>query len=285
MKNREEDFNMDLAMALSLSEQGPEEQPQQKSTSEDVSKERELLVSSMPNKLRQSLKLLADDQVVNGEVLSDALASEEDLVAARSLSIGAHFDNKIQSIVSQLGLRRVRGVPKVNDSSALSKSDDEQEFEAAKTRLEKRLESYMLAEYSIAGDGNCMFRSLSDQLYRTPKMHAIVRSLVVKHLKENPETYSRFVPGDYEEYCKEMEKIGVWGDHLTLQTAADKYGIQINLITSYKDSPIVEIMPRERQSSRILWLSFFGELHYNSLYTYEDIVHRRKMDKNDCVLF
>jgi hypothetical protein len=117
--------------------------------------------------------------------------------------------------------------------------------------------------------GNCQFASLSDQLYRTPKMQGVVRRLVVQQLTDNPDYYARFVPGDYKFYCWKMSQNHVWGDHLTLQAAADRYGIQISLITSYKDAPYMHIMPREIKSCRILWLSFFGELHYNSLYTEE----------------
>lgn len=128
--------------------------------------------------------------------------------------------------------------------------------------------------------GNCQFASLSDQLYRTPKMQRVVRRLVVQQLTDYPEYYSRFVPGDYKFYCWKMSQNHVWGDHLTLQVqlsacshplikkrtderigqqaAADRYGIQISLITSYKDAPYMHIMPREIKSCRILWLSFFG---------------------------
>ncbi len=90
-------------------------------------------------------------------------------------------------------------------------------------------------------------------------MKGVVRSIVIKQLVEHPEYYSRFVPGNYEIYCWKMAQNHVWGDHLTLQAAADRYGIQISLITSYKDSPYMHIMPREIKSSRILWLSFFGK--------------------------
>jgi hypothetical protein len=89
------------------------------------------------------------------------------------------------------------------------------------------------------------------------------------------------------------------------QAAADKYGLQITLITSYKDAPIIDILPRVVRSSRILYVSFFGELHYNSLYSLEgtalsplfqnvqticaDITRRKKLDgiysAEDCVLF
>ena len=37
---------------------------------------------------------------------------------------------------------------------------------------------YGMTEREVKGDGNCMFRALSDQLYRTPRLHAQVGVLV-----------------------------------------------------------------------------------------------------------
>ena len=57
------------------------------------------------------------------------------------------------------------------------------------------------------------------------------------------------------------------GDHVTLQAAADAYGVPINILTSYQNSCFVNLTPRpERVSDRALYLSFFAEVHYNSLY-------------------
>jgi cyanophycinase-like exopeptidase len=39
------------------------------------------------------------------------------------------------------------------------------------------------------------------------------------------------VPDDYRTYVDKMARDGIWGDHLTLQAAADAYGVRINIIT------------------------------------------------------
>ena len=75
------------------------------------------------------------------------------------------------------------------------------------------------------------------------------------------------MPEDFWQYCWEMERDGTWGDHVTLQAAADAYGVPINILTSYQDSCFVNLTPRpERASDRALYVSFFAEVHYNSLY-------------------
>ncbi|XP_035815015.1 OVARIAN TUMOR DOMAIN-containing deubiquitinating enzyme 12-like [Zea mays] len=60
-----------------------------------------------------------------------------------------------------------------------------------------RLNAYSLFEVRVSGDGNCQ-------------------------LKECNSLYEGYVPMKYKHYCKKMKKYGEWGDHVTLQAAADK---------------------------------------------------------------
>jgi hypothetical protein len=133
-------------------------------------------------------------------------------------------------------------------------------------RLLLRLEQYSLVEKIVTGDGACQFRSLSDQLYRTPLYHDVVRNKVLEQLKSHPELYSMYVPAEYGKYCTEMSKPTTWGDHVTLKAAADTYGLQIKVLTSFVDTALIKIEPKQTQSQRVLWLSFWAEVHYNSIY-------------------
>uniref|UniRef100_N1QYR0 OTU domain-containing protein n=1 Tax=Aegilops tauschii TaxID=37682 RepID=N1QYR0_AEGTA len=112
-------------------------------------------------------------------------------------------------------------------------------------RLLDRLVLYGLVELKVNGDGNCQtcstivylflnlpvkqFRALSDQFYRTPEHHRFVRQQVVNQLESHPEIYAGYVPMDYREYLKKMPKIGEWGDHVTLQAAADLASMDLGL--------------------------------------------------------
>ncbi|KAK6936072.1 OTU domain [Dillenia turbinata] len=133
-------------------------------------------------------------------------------------------------------------------------------------RLLDRLQLYDLVELKVQGDGNCQFRALSDQLYRTTEHHKFVRQVVVNQLKSCPEIYEGYVPMAYGDYLKKMSKSGEWGDHMTLQAAADLYGVKIFVITSYKDTCYIEILPNVKMSTRVILLSFWAEVHYNSIY-------------------
>ncbi|EYU39625.1 hypothetical protein MIMGU_mgv1a022809mg, partial [Erythranthe guttata] len=132
-------------------------------------------------------------------------------------------------------------------------------------KLISLLELYDLVELKISGDGNCQFRSLSDQIYRTPEHHKFVREQIVDQLTSQPELYDNYVPMAYGDYLKQMSN-GYMGRSVTLQAAADCYGIKIFVITSFKDTCYIEILPQLEKSNRIIFLSFWAEVHYNSIY-------------------
>ncbi|KAF3513935.1 hypothetical protein F2Q69_00000464, partial [Brassica cretica] len=156
-----------------------------------------------------------------------------------------------------------------------------------KKRLESRLEWEGFIETKIKSDGNCQFSSLADQLFRCPEYHEKVRERIVKQLKTCPKTYREFVemdsskkrandlPKDYSEYVKNMSKNGVWGDSVTLQAAADtlneqvfivQFGVKIVVITSEKEVPSMEIVPKSLTLERVVYLSHLVGVHYNSIY-------------------
>ena len=90
--------------------------------------------------------------------------------------------------------------------------------------LTDRLKHYGLREKKVRGDGNCQFRALSDQLFGTPDRYVEVRRMAIGQLKQSPDDYSPYVPEAFDAYVSTMAKDGEWGDHVTLQAAADVYG-------------------------------------------------------------
>ncbi|KAG2394327.1 uncharacterized protein HKW66_Vig0182960 [Vigna angularis] len=190
-----------------------------------------------------------DDQTIAG-----ILAEDENLKA----------DNRLGKRLSHLDsiphTPRVNGeIPDVNDATL----DHE--------RLSERLVTYDLAELQMEGDGNCQFRALADQLFRKSDYHKHVRRQVIKQLKHHKKLYEGYVPMQYKSYLKKMKKSGEWGDHVTLQAAADHnhnstVGHNSYFFMSRALTPIHELIPALQK----LWLSFWSEVHYNSLYATGD---------------
>ncbi|XP_059628334.1 OVARIAN TUMOR DOMAIN-containing deubiquitinating enzyme 9 isoform X2 [Cornus florida] len=155
------------------------------------------------------------------------------------------LDGKVGKRLNQMV--PVRHIPKINGEipSVDEATSDHQ-------RLLDRLQLYDLVELKVQGDGNCQFRALSDQIYRTTEHHKFVREGVVNQLKSHPELYEGYVPMAFDDYLKNISKTGEWGDHVTLQAAADSYGVKIFVITSFKDTCYIEILPHIQKSKRIL---------------------------------
>jgi hypothetical protein len=184
---------------------------------------------------------------------------DDDQQIALTLSEFPQVDKEVAGRLTKL--ESIKHIPRINGS--IPTYDD---ASADHQRLLDRLGLYGLTEQKIKGDGNCQFRALSDQLYRSPEHHKFVRKSVVTQLKAAPDAYSNYVPMKYTDYVKNMAKDGEWGDHVTLQAAADYYGVKISLITSFKDTCFIEITPNEQKSTREMYLSFWAEVHYNSIY-------------------
>lgn len=159
----------------------------------------------------------------------------------------------------QLVPRTNRPAPALDDAAASA---------AARSRLEVRLDLYGLCERQVPGDGNCQFAALADQIYSMPAAHGEVRRRVVCQLRQHRGWYESYVLTNYDSYCSEMAAPGTWGDHVTLQAAADAYGLRISLLTSYEEGCFIEIQPRQGSvpDGRVLWLSYWAEVHYNSVY-------------------
>jgi hypothetical protein len=86
------------------------------------------------------------------------------------------------------------------------------------------------ASCSQSIDSNCtppipQFRALSDQLYQTPDHHEFVREQIISQLKTNRDAYDGYVPMAYDDYLEKVARNGEWGDHVTLQAAADKVSL------------------------------------------------------------
>ncbi|GJN27747.1 hypothetical protein PR202_gb15795 [Eleusine coracana subsp. coracana] len=133
-------------------------------------------------------------------------------------------------------------------SSQKSETDDDRMIAMVLTEEYAQLDGAMAKR--LTNLTSIPFRALSDQLYRSPEYHKHVRKDIVKQLKERKSLYEGYVPMKYKHYCKKMKKSGEWGDHVTLQAAADRFAAKICLLTSFRDTCFVEITPQYQAPQR-----------------------------------
>ncbi|KAF3586945.1 hypothetical protein F2Q69_00030728, partial [Brassica cretica] len=67
-----------------------------------------------------------------------------------------------------------------------------------------------------------------------------------------------YVPMKYRHYTRKMKKNCILRNH---------FEVKICLVTSFREQSYIEILPHNKNPLREAWLSFWSEVHYNSLYS------------------
>eukprot|EP00563_Minutocellus_polymorphus_P014408 CAMPEP_0181051680 /NCGR_PEP_ID=MMETSP1070-20121207/17182_1 /TAXON_ID=265543 /ORGANISM="Minutocellus polymorphus, Strain NH13" /LENGTH=326 /DNA_ID=CAMNT_0023130715 /DNA_START=30 /DNA_END=1010 /DNA_ORIENTATION=+ len=124
----------------------------------------------------------------------------------------------------------------------------------------------------MAADGNCLFRSLSDQLFGDRgNCHDIIRQNVCSFLEDNEEEFAVFLlldehdedVADFDTYVSRMKEEGEWGGNVELVAAARFYR---RTITVYSPTGAFSIESgHDEESGDKLLLSYHGQDHYNSV--------------------
>jgi len=95
---------------------------------------------------------------------------------------------------------------------------------AAVTVLKQRLSYYGLHMLQVGGDGNCQFRSASQQLFGTEAHHGYVRQQAVEYMRSHKALFSGFCADavEFERYLARIARDRTWGDELTLRAISDR---------------------------------------------------------------
>lgn len=143
-----------------------------------------------------------------------------------------------------------------NDQRQTQSSNNEKLFR-------QRLQTIGFTIVDQSGDGNCLFRAISHQIYGDPGHHGIVRAKTVEYLLLERAYFSGYVAGSFDDYIQRLSRDGVWGDHIELQAMAELYNRPIQIF-AYSTEPFrtFDCGPRNAQPIR---LSYHFRSHYNSI--------------------
>jgi hypothetical protein len=86
-------------------------------------------------------------------------------------------------------------------------------------------------------DGNCLFRSVSHQIYGDPSFHDVVRAKCLDYMESEASFFSKFVIGDqmdFQTYIAKLRRDGEWGDHVEIQAMAEMYDRPVE-VYAYSD--------------------------------------------------
>ncbi|KAJ8316027.1 hypothetical protein KUTeg_006041 [Tegillarca granosa] len=131
--------------------------------------------------------------------------------------------------------------------------------------------------HDVMPDGNCMYRSVVDQL----RMHGeleisalSLRQMSVEFLTDNPchedgTHLQEFLSAEtWDEYLERMKKDGEWGDQIMLRGVAEVTGRKICIISAIGDSHnqiTIEPSKAEADQSEKIFLGHIDDYHYVSL--------------------
>ena len=108
----------------------------------------------------------------------------------------------------------------------------------------------------MESDGNCLFRSLSDQLYRdSGAQHALVRNEICNHLSRHRESFECFLLMndedediiDFDDYVVKMREDGEWGGNVELVVASRVFKRNIRIYSGLFDGGVMLIQYQEEE--------------------------------------
>ncbi|TRM58264.1 hypothetical protein BD626DRAFT_438394 [Schizophyllum amplum] len=99
-------------------------------------------------------------------------------------------------------------------------------------QLTEQLRALGLYAAPTVGDGNCLFRALSDQLYGSASRHAQLRSRVCDWIGAHGDLYAPFVEDErgLDAHLRCMRENGTYGGHLELSAFAHMTGKNVKVI-------------------------------------------------------
>ncbi|KAL9971248.1 hypothetical protein ACROYT_G023755 [Oculina patagonica] len=137
-------------------------------------------------------------------------------------------------------------------------------------KWDDHLETFSAMGYSVVhnprGDGNCQFEALRFWLQRLGfyRSEESIREEIVRYLTQNPFNadgipLENFAAMPWDRYLTAMSQDGEYGDHLTLQAAADIFNIEIVVVSSLGPDATVVISPTSSIPVATIQLGHFAE--------------------------
>jgi len=123
----------------------------------------------------------------------------------------------------------------------------------------------------VQGDGNCLFRAISDQIYGEESFHRAIRRVCMDYIELESDFFKNFIvqganPMKFREYIVKKREDGIWGDDIEIQAASEIYNRSVEIF-AYSDVPMRTFHESAGFGSRLtpIRLSYHGNSHFNSI--------------------
>ena len=140
-------------------------------------------------------------------------------------------------------------------------------------KLNDQLRAKGLGLRRVAPDGNCLFRSVADQMEGCPMNYATYRKFACDYMvKTRAQFEPFFVPDDeiesFDDYIANMRTNGTWGTQLELKAIAD--GLERHLVVWQVDQARWMIRSCTVLKAECIHLGYTGGVHYDSVRRLDD---------------
>ncbi|EGR34728.1 OTU-like cysteine protease family protein, putative [Ichthyophthirius multifiliis] len=144
------------------------------------------------------------------------------------------------------------------------------EYQKHLKEFNEQLSEYNLYIKDVEGDGNCLFRSISDQLDGNEEYHAYYRKIVVEQIKSNQDFFKNFIYDiELDKYVKEMQNIGTWGGNMEIQAISQALGHNFIIYTKNRPFMVIKGVSVKGITKKTIQLAYHyedkEELHYSSI--------------------
>jgi len=149
----------------------------------------------------------------------------------------------------------------------------------------KQIQPNGLKVHDIQGDGNCLYRAISDQVYGNENFFESLKAKCLDYLELERDFFGQFIEGGvekFDDYIKMKKVEGVWGDDIEIQAMSEIYNRPVE-IYSYSSVPIKTFhenslsyarYDREFNTLPPIRLSYHGKAHYNSIVSVDNNVFK-----------
>jgi len=118
-------------------------------------------------------------------------------------------------------------------------------------------------------DGNCLFRSVADQIYGDEDMHDQVRERCMDFIEAERDHFSQFITEDFEQYVARKRRDRTYGNNTEIQAIGELYNRPIEIYTFNQDGLQVEPLnlfhSQYKTDNAPIRLSYHHGNHYNSI--------------------
>ena len=135
--------------------------------------------------------------------------------------------------------------------------------------LRYRMLKHGLQPLDVGGEGDCLFKSISHQLYGDSNRHVEIRATAVRFLCDNPDRFIESVVGtSWIQYLCNMSHQGTWADNIVIQAISDSMQLKINIVESsqtFRETTIIEpTICNDAGNIQSVYIGHIGEMHYVS---------------------